>query len=129
MWLKDIFINHRSIKELVYPSLTILLSVSSILLYAQNVKLLDPIEQARLLAKSWPATTYDGNFHEAQAKGIVQAGLRYLETYKSIHPDTYERHRQDYERTDFSNSLQATNAADAMITAIRSYAGDGVNLH
>lgn len=128
MWLRDLFAKHRPLRELIYPLLTIVLSVSSVLLYSQNVRLLDPVEQARLLVKSWPATTYDGRFHEAQAQGVVLAGLRYLEIYKSVHPDTYERHRQAYERTDFSNSLQATRAADAMIAAIRSYAGDSVRL-
>jgi hypothetical protein len=128
MWLRDILVKHRSFKELVYPSLTILLSVSSIILYSQNIKLLDPVEQARILVSSWPETTYNGTFHEAQAKGIVQAGLRYLETYKSIHPDTYERYLKDYNRTDFSDSIQATRAADTMITQIRSYAGMPVHL-
>ncbi|MBN1653530.1 MAG: hypothetical protein JXA30_07110 [Deltaproteobacteria bacterium] len=128
MWLRDIFVHHRALKELVYPALAIVLSISSVILYSQNTKLLDPIEQAKVLVKSWPETTYDGRFHEAQAQGIVQAGLRYLETYKSLHPDTYKRLLQEYDKTDFKDSIQATNSADTMITLIRSYAGVPIDL-
>ena len=47
MWLKDIFYNNRSVKELIYPALTIVLAVASVFLYSQNTKFLDPIEQGQ----------------------------------------------------------------------------------
>jgi hypothetical protein len=128
MWLRDISANRRALKELIYPILAIVLSTSSVVLYTQNSKLQDPIEQAKVLVNSWPETTFDGRFHKAQAKGIVEAGLRYLETYQAQHPDTYKRILNEYKKTDFSDSIQATNAADAMITLIRSYAGKPVEL-
>lgn len=129
MWLRELTRNHRPWREGIYPLVAALLVVASVLLYAENTELRDPIEQARILAKSWPESVYDGQFHEGEAKGIVLAGLRHLETYKELFPDTYERHRQDYDRTDFSDSLEATRAADAMIATIRSYAGEQVNLN
>jgi hypothetical protein len=128
MWLRQFTRYRRPWREGVYPLIAVMLTVASALLYAENTELRDPTQQARILAKSWPESVYDGQFHEAEAKGIVLAGLRYLETYKQLSPDTYERHLRNYDHTDFSDSLEATRAADAMIATIRSYAGEQVKL-
>ena len=129
MWLRELVKYRRPLKERIYPVVAIALAVAAVLLYSENRELRDPTDQAQILVRSWPASAYDGECHEAQAKGIVLAGLRYLETYKHLSPDTYERHLKAYDETDFSDSLQATDAADTMITTIKSYAGEVVKLN
>ncbi len=36
--------------------------------------------------------------------------------------------KSEFENVDFEDRIQATNAADAMITAIRAYAGEPIEL-
>ncbi|MGR5274947.1 hypothetical protein ACPV4S_24140 [Vibrio alginolyticus] len=128
MWVKDIFTKHKSIKEAVYPAVCIILTIVSATLYVHNARLMDPTEQAKILVKSWPDSVYNGSFHPAEAKGITIAGLRYLETYRELHPDTYAIAKEDFANTDFTDNIQGLHTADTMITIIRSYAGEEVTL-
>ena len=123
MWLQDIRSHRRPLKELVYPGLVLVLAATAITLNALNMIAMSPTAQARILVESWPATVDYGDVNAARANGIVLAGLKYLETHKNLYPETYARHVQEYDSTDFQDWGQASHAADSMIAAIRSYAG------
>ena len=128
MWIWEIFKEKRRFREWIYPAIAIILAFLTAIFAVKNREMMDPVVQAKELAQSWPPSTLNWQFHGAQAEGIVLAGLRYLETFRNRYPETYKRHSEIYAETDFSNSLEATRAADTMIAAIRSYAGLKVDL-
>ena len=127
-WMHQFFLKRPSKREVIYPLLAILFAASSGYLAFQNHELRSFRAQARELASIWPETTYDGHFHEAKCKGIILRGMQFLEMHKGMYPESYDNEIKKLTAVEDNESLGLTRNADAMITIIRSIAGEKINL-
>ena len=127
-WMHQLYLKRPTKKEIVYPLLAILFAASSGYLAFQNHELRSFRAQARELASIWPETTYDGDFHEAKCKGIILHGMQFLEMHKGMYPESYDNEIKKLTEVADDCGLGLTRNADAMITIIRSIAGEKVKL-
>jgi len=127
-WIHQLVVKKPTRKEIIYPVLAIIFAASSGYFAFQNHELKSFHAQAKELSEVWPETTYDGSFHEAKCKGIILRGVQFFEMHKGMYPESYENQLKKLAEVSDDDALGLTRNADAMITIIRSIAGEKVNI-